>query len=281
MNLRLVDLPLEAIPVSLGQLRALYRLCVSRVPLREVPASLGALKALTSLAITRTHLDRLPAALGELTNLTKLDLSYNRLSALPPSLGNLTRLETLDLHENRLTRLPPTVARLQALRELQLRENSFMHFPAPLLELTRLQKLDLSFCQIERLPRAIVRLTTPRIWLDHNRITHLPYDVPAPRLHQVKALLDHNPLEGLYGCWPELVEEDLNFGTLDEVLAQFAHLPPLARACPATRLGGVTGVLRALPPRAARGVGAHREVAGRAARPRRAGIENPAPASPG
>jgi len=87
----------EKVPLDTAELdlhnKNYYRL--ARQGLEALPESIGELKALTKLHVSGHQLTKLPAAIGSLTALTKLNVSRNQLKELPAAIGSLTALTWL------------------------------------------------------------------------------------------------------------------------------------------------------------------------------------------
>lgn len=106
-------LPLNAIPASIGDLRTLTRLILSRNNLVELPASIGNLHGLTNLDLSVNRLRSLPETLYRCPSLANLNLSHNLLEFLPETICRYPRLIHLDLSHNKLQRLPLAITTLQ------------------------------------------------------------------------------------------------------------------------------------------------------------------------
>jgi Ran GTPase-activating protein (RanGAP) involved in mRNA processing and transport/GTPase SAR1 family protein len=103
---------LEALPPSIGELRALETLDVADNRLRELPPTIE------RLAPTLRHLDVsfnffrvLPTALGALRGLRQLCARDNMLETLPSQLAELVELESADFDQNGLSSIPASVLR--------------------------------------------------------------------------------------------------------------------------------------------------------------------------
>ena len=64
--------------------------------------SIGKLKHLTSLDLSKNHIQELPQSIGQLVNLKRLDLFGNEIRTLPLSFRHLKQLQFLDLKKNPL-----------------------------------------------------------------------------------------------------------------------------------------------------------------------------------
>ena len=97
-DLYLIDLSLQQLPDSIGQLTALQALTLSAC-LTRLPDSIGQLTALQFLNLTNCNrLVGLPDSIRQLTALKLLKLrNCGCLIELPYSIGNLSALQTLDL----------------------------------------------------------------------------------------------------------------------------------------------------------------------------------------
>lgn len=101
--------------------------------LKMVPESLGRLKFLRELSISRNQLTSVPESLSQLTGLQALCLDYNQLTSVPESLGQLRWLQVLKLNNNQLTSLPESLGQLKGLQVLDLRGNEGLRIPFEIL----------------------------------------------------------------------------------------------------------------------------------------------------
>ena len=166
---------LTELPETLGQLKQLQSLNLSRKQLTALPEWLGQLTQLRELNLSNNQLTALPESLGQLTQLQSLDLSSNQLTALPESLGQLTQLQSLNLSRNQLTALPDWLGQLKQLQSLNLSGNQLTALPEWLGQLTQLQTLNLYYNQLTMLPESLGRLKHLRsLWLIGNRLRTFP-----------------------------------------------------------------------------------------------------------
>lgn len=114
-NNQLIDLP-----DSIGQLKHLEVLSISRNRLQHLPDTLQCLSRLTELDLSHNQLQHIPS-LGHYSSLCILLLSHNQLSSIPSDLAGMKQLVTLDLaHNPSLSVLPAEITRLSKLRRLRL-----------------------------------------------------------------------------------------------------------------------------------------------------------------
>jgi hypothetical protein len=123
-TLHATDMPLEALPQGIGELRSLEKLGLrNQRSLSTLPDSLTDLHQLQDLNLAGcSTLTELPSRLDRLRNLKTLTLKRNQgLRHLPERLGKLARLEELDLkHCTNLQDLPANLWGLQQLKKLDL-----------------------------------------------------------------------------------------------------------------------------------------------------------------
>ena len=136
------------LPISLGDLRALYRLSLQNNLLTgPIPATLGQLLGLQHFNLFNNQLTgSIPAEVGQLRSLLYLNLFANQLTgSIPASLGQLTSLRDLNLFNNRLTgTIPAELGQLRNLQYLNLNTNQLTGATLPALgQLGYLQHLRL------------------------------------------------------------------------------------------------------------------------------------------
>ncbi|KAL6008679.1 hypothetical protein ACLOJK_021905 [Asimina triloba] len=98
LHLGVGSLGIEQLPESIGELKHLRYLDVSRSHIQELPESLCLLSKLETLNLNRCYeLLRLPRGMSRMKSLRHLDIpgEYSRLASLPKGLGKLTSLRTL------------------------------------------------------------------------------------------------------------------------------------------------------------------------------------------
>lgn len=97
-ELNLSQVPLGALPPSIGTLTELESLVLWNNGLEELPPEIGALKKLRVLVINGNPIRRLPAELGMLEALEELVIGdCDRLETLPEELALLPRLKSISL----------------------------------------------------------------------------------------------------------------------------------------------------------------------------------------
>lgn len=114
--------------------------------LTELPESIGYMKNLESLILTRNGLKALPGTIGHLSNLAELDLSFNEIQHLTPCISYLDKLKTLSLAFNRMTSLPVEISGLVNLISLDLTRNPLQVLPAEVSQLPFLRRIRLDDC---------------------------------------------------------------------------------------------------------------------------------------
>jgi 5-methylcytosine-specific restriction protein B len=123
-----------------------------------IPKSIGNLKNLTDLTIQYSPFTKLPESIGNLVNLKRLNLFDNNLTELPESIGNLVNLEFLDLDSNELKELPKSIGNLVNLKELNLSNNNLTELPESIGNLTKLQMLNVSDNELVNVPYTLAKL---------------------------------------------------------------------------------------------------------------------------
>ena len=109
--------------INLTKLRELK---VDACALETLPSSLGHLKALLLLDVSRNRLRALPPELGALVELKDLDASSNRLATLPAEMAGMSQLRRLNIENNHLTRVPREILDIQTLEDIRVRGNAMV-----------------------------------------------------------------------------------------------------------------------------------------------------------
>ncbi|XP_038982091.1 putative disease resistance RPP13-like protein 1 isoform X2 [Phoenix dactylifera] len=95
-RLRVLDIKIQRLPDSLGNLIYLRYLNISRTDISMIPESIGNLRNLRYLIVESClSLSRFPNSIVNLHNLTMLDLDYTRVVGMPAGLGRLQNLQLL------------------------------------------------------------------------------------------------------------------------------------------------------------------------------------------
>ena len=174
-ELNLLNMSLNRLPDSIGNLTNLTYLVVDGNSLTSLPDWIGNLTNLTYLNVDDNQLTTLPDSIGNLTNLEVLSVFVNQMTTLPDSIGNLTNLNTLYIGSNQLTTLPDSIGNLTNLDYLNVGYNNLTTLPDSIGNLTNLTYLNLSSNQFTTLPDSIGNLTNlEKLYLDDNQFTTLP-----------------------------------------------------------------------------------------------------------
>ncbi len=146
--------------------------------IKTLPESIGNLKSLEELDLSRTNLSTLPESIGNLKSLEELDLSDNNFTTLPESIGNLKSLKDLNLAGNRLTTLPESISNLKSLHTLILDANKLSTLPESFWRLKNLENLNLGHNNFTTLPELIGNLSSLKVlWLINNKLSTLPKSI--------------------------------------------------------------------------------------------------------
>ena len=137
----------------------------------EIPESIGSLKSLKNLNLSRNKLKNIPESVGSLASLECLDLSHNELESVSKSIGLVKSLQFLNLSHNNIPYFPHFICSLYGLENLNLSHNKLQNVPESIGNLTLLKKLDLSQNNIQELPESIKNLKQLKsLRLSNNKI---------------------------------------------------------------------------------------------------------------
>ncbi|KAL5993705.1 hypothetical protein ACLOJK_040958, partial [Asimina triloba] len=115
------DAEIKTLPSTIGKLKHLRYLDLSRSWIVELPNVIGKMKYLKYLDLSNSKLLELPNAIGKLKHLTYLDLSWSKIVELPESVRHLHNLRTLNLsYCSKLKKLPSGMGGMVGLRYLEI-----------------------------------------------------------------------------------------------------------------------------------------------------------------
>ncbi|KAL5999557.1 hypothetical protein ACLOJK_037842 [Asimina triloba] len=153
---------IKTLPRTIGKLKHLRYLDLSRSWIVELPNVIGKMKYLKYLDLSRSQLRELPTAIGKLKHLKYLDLRRSTLlRELPNAIGKLKHLTYLDLSRSKIVELPESVRHLHNLRTLNLSDCSKLKkLPSGMGEMVRLRYLEIvGTSMLEYLPKGMGRMT--------------------------------------------------------------------------------------------------------------------------
>ncbi|KAF4035972.1 Leucine rich repeat [Phytophthora infestans] len=193
-TLSFIDDGLEKLPESIGTLRYLMELDLTKNRLRDLPDTLTKLTALKILNLSCNVLEKLPEEFGKLEKLEKIWLENNKLTQLPASIGGCRSARCANFNCNKLSELPESIGALTALTALSVNMNELIELPDTIVALPNLRSLHASRNQLIKLPRCIGDMQALReLRLDWNSIQELPFSFRA--LTNLQFLcMEQNPL---------------------------------------------------------------------------------------
>ncbi|KAF8035675.1 hypothetical protein BT93_C1646 [Corymbia citriodora subsp. variegata] len=164
---------IEQLPKSIKGVVKLTRLSLlGCLGIKELPPSIGELKMLEELDVSRSGIVKLPDSIGNLKKLWLMHLDFTRVTKFPPTIGqvvmlkeifakkcwdlteenleeieNLSHLRILDLSYTRIRKLPEVIGRLSHLQTLKLGSINLQQVKALPSSLTSLevQAIEFSF----------------------------------------------------------------------------------------------------------------------------------------
>lgn len=156
--LKLSNLNIHSLPVSVQNLTALERLDMRSNALASLPETLGNMNQLEDLHVDLNQLESLPAVVGKMTHLKRLFVGGNRLTSLPEFRAGM-KLAYLSADKNRLENLPESVGHLSKLRTLKVERNELRSLPESMGNMSKLIHLNVEEnAPLSCLPRSISEL---------------------------------------------------------------------------------------------------------------------------
>lgn len=172
---------------KIGNMTALTSLIVENIGLRELPASIGELRNLIRLKISRTQLGALPDNFDQLEQLEGLFLDFNELTALPQSIAHLKNIRFINIRCNPIKRLPDGFGNLSTLETLEMDGTALSVLPEEFSKLKNLEKISMERCKFEYFPDCIAEMQQLKsVNISFNPITSLPDNVG--KMHSLKYL---------------------------------------------------------------------------------------------
>ncbi|KAL3717516.1 hypothetical protein ACJRO7_009018 [Eucalyptus globulus] len=150
------------LPHSIGNLQSLTRLEMESVGISELPLSIGELKNLERLCLSKCYeLRKLPDSIGGLESLLELDLSHTKVAELPDQIGNLSKLKVIRIKHSEITKIPATIGMVEKLEEFDAKNcvNLEGDIPCGIGSLYFLKILNLSYTRIRSVPTTIEQLS--------------------------------------------------------------------------------------------------------------------------
>ncbi|MDA3897327.1 MAG: GTP-binding protein [Desulfobacteraceae bacterium] len=220
-KLDLLNLKLEIIPSSIGDLSNLQYLDFRYNNLTELSEEIGSLSNLKAFDISHNQLIKLPKEIGDLSNLQFLNFRYNNLTELSKEIGSLSNLQKLEISFNELIKLPKEIEKLLGLEFLNIRGNQLIELPKGIGEFINLQSLDISGNRLTKLPKEIGNLSNLISFkASINELNELPKEIGSLSKLQSIDILD-NQLPYL----PKEIGNLLNLKSIRVSLNQLTKLP--------------------------------------------------------
>uniref|UniRef100_H0WMN6 Disease resistance R13L4/SHOC-2-like LRR domain-containing protein n=1 Tax=Otolemur garnettii TaxID=30611 RepID=H0WMN6_OTOGA len=161
---------IETVDMDISGCEALEDLLLSSNMLQQLPDSIGLLKKLTTLKVDDNQLTMLPNTIGNLSLLEEFDCSCNELESLPSTIGYLHSLRTLAVDENFLPELPREIGSCKNVTVMSLRSNKLEFLPEEIGQMQKLRVLNLSDNRLKNLPFSFTKLKElAALWLSDNQ----------------------------------------------------------------------------------------------------------------
>lgn len=162
-----------ALPASIGKLKNLRSVRLSRVDLKKSLKPLSKIPLLEDLMLVASSKnDRVPDWIFDHPRLRSLVLHSFKIQTIPESIGRMTPLERLSLQGCGLASIPESLENLQNLKRIEFMANNLRNIPACILKLGALSVLLLTGNFIASpLPDELFAMNLEYLSLDHNRLS--------------------------------------------------------------------------------------------------------------
>lgn len=178
-KIMLYSCEIKKLPASIGLLKGLQTLDLSRNQLKKLPKELGKLKELTYLRVYNNRsFQGFPNEIGALTNLILLDFAGTSVDSLPTSIAHCTDLRNITGNACGFKKLPESIENCFNLKYINLSYNKIKSLPYDFGRLENLVHLQLSNNLLEELPSSFSELKALEwCYLDNNRFSSFPTEM--------------------------------------------------------------------------------------------------------
>ena len=174
-SLFLINNKLDVVDDTIGNLKGLIFLDLSKNNIKVLPDWIGSLSNLTGLNVSNNQLTVLPEPLYELKQLKLLLIFNNQLTSVSDSIVTLTQLDRLSVSYNQLSTFPEGIEKLSNLKMFDIAFNQLSAFPTNLCSLSSLEILNLSNNKIQSVPENIGDLISMvKLNISNNQFTLIP-----------------------------------------------------------------------------------------------------------
>lgn len=225
-----MELPLDTLPYTFGNLDSLNWLALGGAGLNSLPENFGDLISLENCFIWGNNLTELPEGFGGCESMVYLTIDDNQLTHLPESFGDMSNLETLYLESNQLTSLPVSFGNLNSLFNLRIANNLLTSLPDNFGDLDNLSYLYAYSNQLSSLPESFGTLESlDSLYLFFNQLTTLPDNFGDLSDLNLVALENNiiSTLPASFGNLATVEEIYLTGNQLDSLPENFGNMPEL------------------------------------------------------
>jgi Leucine-rich repeat (LRR) protein len=209
-RLILANCKINFIDPTIGNMKKLTVLDLTRNDITEVPDSLYTLENLRELSLFKNNLIKFDPPIGSMPNLTLLNIADNRLTEFSAGLCYCKLIEYLDIGTNDITIIPSDVGNLINMKTFKLSFNMINQIPSELRNLEKLRTFYITDNILTDLPPVFDGLKSlVRLNISNNRITLLPMNIINARNLEIFAF-DNNPILSIHPSVRRFIDNVVN-----------------------------------------------------------------------
>lgn len=209
-RLILANCKINLIDSTIGNMKKLTVLDLTRNYISEVPDSLYTLENLREFSLFKNNLIKFDPPIGLMPNLTLLNIADNQLTEFSIGLCHCKSIEYLDIGINDITIIPSEVGNLINMKTFKLSFNMINQIPSELRNLEKLRTFYITDNILTDLPPVFDGLKSlVRLNISNNRITLLPVNIINARNLEIFAF-DNNPILSIHPFVRRFIDNVVN-----------------------------------------------------------------------
>ncbi len=163
--------------------------------LTNIPESIGLLKQLEELTLSKIDIENIPVAICQLEKLVYLSIEETKITSVPVEIKKLVNLETLSLQDNQINSGFEAIYPLTKITDLELANNKIPSIPEGISKLKNMSRLNLSKNPLTDVPNEIDLIDTMEY------LVVVETNIPEERMKSMKKNFLMEVIDE-YGCFP-------------------------------------------------------------------------------